>query len=146
MQNFKLPESFQSWDTELSGSTTAVFAGKFPFVLTRRSAIHVDLIAELTDNLMHAKEFAASREALAQMHMQKFHDAELKYYDVMCWQKENELVPTATPKKFGCFDDPDGYNGFIPSEHFLTTVWMEWMQERRVAKLDRLVNGAEGEV
>ena len=146
MQNFKLPESFQSWDKEVLALLPLFIRESFPFVLTRRSAIHVDVIAELTDNLMHAKGCAASREALAQMHMKKFHDADLKYYHIMCWQKENELVPTATPKKFGCFDDPDGCNGLIPSEHFLTTVWMEWMQERRVAKLDRLVNGAEGEV
>ena len=48
--------------------------------------------------------------------------------------------------EFGSFEDADGYNGFSPSEHYLSTVWCERMQQSRAARLDKHVNGVQGEV
>ena len=46
----------------------------------------------------------------------------------------------------GSFGDPDGYNGFVPSEHYLSSVWCDVKKNRPVAQLDKLVQGVEGEV
>ena len=116
------------------------------FFLTRKSAIHRDLIAEVSDNVVHAKSFAASAEALAQAHLKRFHDTELRYYNMLLWSRKTALSQATTESGFGCFDDPDGYNGFFPSANYLTTVWCEWMQRAPVAKIDKCVEGVEGEV
>lgn len=121
----------------------------FPFCLTRKSAIHRDVIAEwtdnLTDNLMHVKGFAASSGALKQAHLKNFHDAELKYYGMLLWRSEQQL-DSGAELTFRAFKDSDGYNGFYPTAHYLSTVWCEWMQKSPVSKLDRFVQGSEGEV
>lgn len=107
--------------------------------------MHLDVLEEITDNLVHAKGFTASRAALEQAHQKEFHARELKYYSMLVWRKQNALLQT-TVRDFGSFDDPDGYNGFVPSIHFLSSVWCDAMQNRPVAKLDKLVRGVEGEV
>ena len=56
------------------------------------------------------------------------------------------LQPVTAVRDFGSFGDPDGYNDFVPSEHNLSSVWCDVMQKRPVAKLDKLVQGVEGEV
>lgn len=55
-------------------------------------------------------------------------------------------MASTNESKFGSLYDPNGYNGFIPSEHYLTSVWIEWVQERSVTRLDKLVTGVDGEV
>lgn len=91
----------------------------FPCVLTRKSAVHLDVMEEVTDNLVHAKGFAASRAALEQAHRKEFHAKELKYYNMLLWRKQNLLLRSATTDRpFGSFDDPDRYNGFVPSAHY----------------------------
>lgn len=142
----RVPETFQSWDPKVLEQLPLFVRESFPFFLTRKSAIHLDVIAEITDNLMHAKGFAASYGALLQAHLKKFHDAELKYYNMLLWRKENQLVEAREERGFGSFEDPDGYNGFVPSSHYLSSVWLELMQIKPVAKLDRLVKGVNGEV
>ena len=94
----------------------------FPFFLTRKSGIHRDLIAEVSDNVVHAKSIAASAEALAQAHLKRFHDAELRYYNMLLWSRKTALSQATTESGFGCFDHPDGYDGFFPSANYLTTV------------------------
>lgn len=46
---------------------------------------------------------------------------------------------------FGTFDAPDGYSGFFPSPHYLSTAWAEFMQKRSVARVDKVVKGVEAE-
>ena len=107
----------------------------------------MDVLEEITDNLVHAKGFAASRAALEQAHLKEFHAKELKYYNMLLWRKQNVLLqPVTAVRDFGSFGDTDGYNGFVPSEHYLSSVWCDVMQKRPVAKLDKLVQGVEGEV
>ena len=43
-----------------------------------------------------------------------FHDAEMKYYSMVLWARGAALAQTAAGSGFGCFDDPEGYNGFCP--------------------------------
>ena len=146
-QGSTVPESFSSWDAGVLSQLPLFVRESFPFVLTRKSAIHVDVLEEITDNLVHAKGFAASRAALEQAHLKEFHAKELKYYNMLLWRKQNVLLqPVTTVRDFGSFRDPDGYNGFVPSEHYLSSVWCDVMQKRPVAKLDKLVQGVEGEV
>ena len=96
---------------------------------------------------MHTKGFAASRAALEQAHLKKFHARKLKYYNMLLWRKQNVLLqPITAVRDIGSFIDPDGYNGFVPSEHYRSSVWCDVMQNRPVAKLDNLVQGVEGEV
>lgn len=144
-QGSTVPESFSSWDAGVLEQLPLYVQESFPFVLTRKSAIHEDVVAEITDNLLHGKGFAASRAALEQAHLKEFHAKELKYYSMLVWRKQNVLLHTEA-KDFGSFGDRDGYNGFIPSEHYLSSVWCDVMQKRPVAKLDNLVKGVEGEV
>ena len=116
-------------------------------MLTRKSAIHLDVLQELTDNLIHGKGFAASRAALEQAHLKEFHARELNYYNMLLWRKQNVLLESVTTMRdFGSFGDPDGYNGFVLSENYLSSVWSNVMQNRPVAKLGKLVQGVEGEV
>lgn len=68
----RVPGYFQSWNPDVVAQLPLFVQESFPFFLTRKSAIHNDVIAEISDNLVHAKGFAASREALAQAHMKKF--------------------------------------------------------------------------
>eukprot|EP00904_Undaria_pinnatifida_P000542 jgi/Undpi1/10489/HiC_scaffold_29.g12939.m1 len=111
-----------------------------------KSAVHADVLEEITDNLVHTKGFAASRAALEQAHLKKFHARELKYYNMLLWRKQNVLLqPITAVRDIGSFIDPDGYNGFVPSEHYRSSVWCDVMQNRPVAKLDNLVQGVEGE-
>ncbi|CAB1110632.1 unnamed protein product [Ectocarpus sp. CCAP 1310/34] len=93
---------------------------------------------------MHAKGFSASSEALQQAHLYRFHSMELKYYSMLLWRREEQL-DGGVQDEFGSFEDADGYNGFSPSEHYLSTVWCERMQRSRAARLDKHVNGVQGE-
>ena len=116
-------------------------------VLTRKPAIHADVLEEITDNFVHAKGFAASRTASEQAHLKEFYAGELKYYSMLLWRKQNVLLqPITAVRDFGSFSDPDGNNGFLPSEHYLSSVWCDGMQNRPVAKLDKLMQGVEGEM
>lgn len=108
--------------------------------------MHRDVVHELSDNLVHGKGLSASSEALAQAHLKRFHDCELRYYNMRLWERGTVFSMHGPEKGFGVFADPNGYNGFYPSPYYLSAVWTEWMQRRPVAKLDRLVKGVEGEV
>lgn len=114
-------------------------------MLTRKSAIHRDVIANVADNLMHAKGFKASSEALQQAHRHTFHSAELKYYNMLLWRRAEQL-DSGTEDEFGSFEDTKGYNGFSPSAHYLSAVWSNGMQKTPVTKLDKHVTGVQGEV
>lgn len=147
IQNAKVPENFRSWDVGVMAQLPLFVQESFRFILTHKSAVHLDVMEELTDNLVHAKGFAASRAALEQAHRKEVHARELRYYSMLVWRKQNLLLQSAaTERPFGSFDDPDGYNGFVPSAHYLSSVWTDMMQTRPVAKLDKLVQGVEGEV
>ena len=50
-----------------------------PLFLTRKSAVHRDVIAEVHGNVVYATGFAASTDAFAQAHPKVVHDVELKY-------------------------------------------------------------------
>ena len=63
-QGSTVTESFPSWDAGVLSQLPLFVRESFPFVLTRKSAIHVDVLEEITDNLVHAKGFATSRAAL----------------------------------------------------------------------------------
>lgn len=142
----RVTETFQGWDAGVLSQLPLFVQESFPFVLTRKSAIHVDVLLGLSDNLVRSKGFAASSEALEQAHLKKFHDAELKYYSMALWRRQSALRPVTAESKFGSFDDQDGYNGFFPSPHYLSTAWTEFMQKRSMARVDKLVKGVEGEV
>lgn len=141
----RVPETFQGWDPEVRKLLPLYVQESFPFVLTRKSAIHRDVIADVADNLMHAKGFKASSEALEQAHRHKFHSAELKYYNMLLWRRAEQL-DSGAEDGFGSFQDAKGYNGFFPSAHYLSSVWSTSMQQAPVAKLDKHVKGVEGEV
>ena len=118
-------------------------------MLTHKSAVHKDVVADLVDNLVHGKGFKASKEALEQAHLAEFHNTKSSYYNKLLWDIEGlggTVAKKPEPKHFGSFDDPDGYNGFYPSDHFLKTVFLKYMEGCRVARLDKLVKGIEGEV
>ena len=146
-QGSTVPESFSSWDAGVLSQLPLLVRESFPFVLTQKSAIHADVLEEITDNLVHAKGFPASRAALEQAHLKDFHARELKYYNMLLWRKQNGLLqPITAVSDFGSFGDPDGYNGFVPSENYLSSVWCDVMKNRPVAKLDKLAQGVESEV
>lgn len=108
----------------------------FPSVLTHRSVVHMDVMEDVTDTFVGGKGFAASRAALKQEHQEEFHARELKYYSRLVWRRQNLLLQSATSERpFGSFDDPD-YNGFVPSAHYLSSVWTNEMQTRPVAKIE----------
>lgn len=137
--------TFQGWDADVRILLPLYVQESFPFLLTRKSAIHRDVMAEVADNLMHAKGFKASSKALQQAHRQAFHAAELKYYNMLLWRKAEQLGSGAEVG-FGSFEDVDGYNGFFPSARYLSTVWSRQMQQTSAAKLDKHVKGVPGEV
>ncbi|CAM9602160.1 unnamed protein product, partial [Hapterophycus canaliculatus] len=123
-----IPETFQGWDPEVRKLLPPYVQESFPFVLTRKSAIHRDVIADVADNLMHAKGFKASSEALEQAHRHRFHSAELKYYNMLLWRRAEQL-DSGADDGFGSFEDAKGYNGFFPSAHYLSSVWSTSMQQ-----------------
>ena len=77
--------TFQGWDADVLALLPLYVQESFPCFLTRKSAIHRDVVAEVADNLMHAKGFSASSEALQQAHLYRFHSMELKYYSMLLW-------------------------------------------------------------
>ncbi|CAN0078702.1 unnamed protein product, partial [Pylaiella littoralis] len=62
----RVPVTFQGWDANVRILLPLYVQESFPFLLTRKSAVHRDVMAEVTDNLMHAKGFKASSKALQQ--------------------------------------------------------------------------------
>lgn len=142
----RVAESFEVWDAGVLPQLPLFVQDSLPFLLTRKSAIHRDLIAEGSDNVVDSKSIAASAEALAQAHLKYFHDAELRYYNMLLWSRKTALSQATTESGFGCFDDSGGCNVFFPSANYLTTVWCEWTQRAPVAKIDKCVEGVEGEV
>eukprot|EP00904_Undaria_pinnatifida_P012833 jgi/Undpi1/8680/HiC_scaffold_25.g11145.m1 len=86
-----ISESFSSWDAGVLSQLPLFVRESFPFVLIRKSAIHADVLEEITDNLVHAKGFTASRAASEQAHLKEFHARELKY-DTILWRKQNVLL------------------------------------------------------
>lgn len=142
----KVPESFRGWDVGVLAQLPLYVQTSFPFLLTRKSAVHVDVVNELSDNVIHSKSFKASAEGLRQAHLKRFHECEMQYYNKVLWDQDIPRVFEAKAEDFGEFDDPQRYNGFSPSDRFLRDVWCEVQQERPVARLDPLVKGVPGEV
>ena len=52
-----------------------------PFLLTRISAVHRDVISEVYANVVYATGSAASTDALVKAYPTMFHDAEVVYYN-----------------------------------------------------------------
>lgn len=103
----RVPVTFQGWDADVRMLLPLYVQESFPFLLTRKSAIHRDVIAEVTDNLIHAKGFKASSKSLQQAHRQKFHSAELNYYNMLLWRRAEQL-DSGTEDGFGSFEDVKG--------------------------------------
>ena len=59
----------------------------FLFFLTRNSAVHRGVMAEVYRNVVCAMGFDASTDALPQAHPKMFHDAELKHYNTVLWAR-----------------------------------------------------------
>ena len=75
----------------------------------------------------------------------------MKYLNQMLWNgfyktADGREAPAKDALKFGAFYDPNGYDGFTPSAHYLRTVWDESQQVRHVARLDKFVSLVEVEV
>ena len=138
-QGSTVPEKLSGWDVGGLSQLPLFVRESFPFVLTRKSAIHADVLEDITDNLVHAKGFAESRAALKQAHLKNFHARKLTYYKMLHWREQNVLLqPITAVRDFGSFGDHDGYNGFVSPERCLSSVWRDVMQNRPVAKLDVL--------
>ena len=120
-------------------------------MLTKRSAIDLAIVREMRDDLVHSKGCKATAEALRQSHLQAYHQSHMKYLNQVLWNDfyktaDGREVPAEDALEFGAFDDPNGYDGFTPSAHYLRTVWDKSQQVRHVARPDKFVSGVEGEV
>ena len=146
-----MSEIFRGWDAGVLEQLPLFLQESFPFLLTKRSAIDLAIVREMRDDLVHSKGFKATAEALRQSHLQAYHQSHMKYLNQVQWNDYNKTAdgreaPAKDALEFGAFDDPNGYDGFTPSAHYLRTVWDESQQVRHVARLDKFVSGVEGEV
>jgi len=80
-------------------------------------------------------------EAIQQAHLTRFYKLQIQYYDLIKHYASSakiyatrEKVILDSPPMFSKFDDSDGYNGYVPSTHYLETVWYKWCEERTILK------------
>ena len=64
----------------------------FHSLLTRKSAVHRDVISDVHANVVYAMGFAASTDTLAQEHPRMFHDAEVIYYNRILRARDRRVV------------------------------------------------------
>ena len=145
-----MSETFRGWDAGVLEQLPLFLQESFPFLLTKRSAIDLAIVREMRDDLVHSKGFKATAEALRQS-LQAYHQSHMKYINQVLWNDfyktaDGREAPAKDALEFEALDDPNGYDGFTPSAHYLRTVWDESQQVRHVARLDKFVSGVEGEV
>ena len=147
----RVSETFRGWDAGVLEQLPLFLQESFSFLLTKRSAIDLAIIRKMRDDLVYSKGFKATAEALRQSHLQAYHQSHMKYLNQVLWNDfyktaDGREAPAKDALEFGAFDAPNGYDGFTPSAHYLRTVWDESQQVRYVARLDKFVSGAEGNV
>ena len=118
----------------------------FPFLLTRTSAVHRDVILEVYANVLYAMGFNwVNRRfgASVSENVSRIRGNILQQYIA---GYRAALGQTAALNGFECFDDTHVYNGTCSSAIYPLTVRYKAMETAPVAKLDQLVLGVEGQV
>ena len=139
----KIFGSFSALDERVLKLLPTFIQKSFPFIVTARSAIDIKLADKLADDLMHGKGFKASHEFIQQSHLNHFHLMEHQYYSHVAYYKQkyghqatlsSRSSSLLNPKTFGVFNDAQGYNGHVPSEHYLESIWQIWFSKIHVLK------------
>lgn len=148
MQEQKVPESFRAWDPAVLSQLPIYVQESFPFILTKKSAVHKDIVNDLRDNVVKGgKSFKACAEGIRQMHLVRYHDQEMRYYSKLLWDRKTPSVGIPVKEEvFSEFGNRRGYNGYSPSAHYLRSLWHQVQERRPVARLDKYVKGVKGEV
>jgi len=137
----KINHTFNAWDSNVLSQLPKFVQHSFPFLLTSKSGILLSMLDHLCDDLVHGKGVEPAREAIEQGHITRFYTRQIQYYDLIRYHISSTAVYTSQersilddPPRFSQFDDSDGYNGFVPSAHYLETTWYRWCEERETLK------------
>ncbi|KAI9104874.1 hypothetical protein DFS34DRAFT_663858 [Phlyctochytrium arcticum] len=130
--------TFHGYDLKVIDLLNAVVTASFPIVITQRNAILKRILHLLRDDIVHGKGVKACREHLIQAHTERFTTLLLIYVSRLHTARQNflqagkaQLLPRVkvelgrTYLDFGAFYDEHRYKGFIPSEHYLSTVYTQ---------------------
>lgn len=116
----------------------------FPLLISARSAILMSVVNRMTDDLIHGKGLKACCEWLQQAHFERYDTLRAVYLSKFSWARnqvttgQQRLASESVnklkdaPLSFGSFEDNDGYGGYIPSEHYLESVFTKFMTERTI--------------
>lgn len=140
--------SFHGYDPRVLDLLPLSIRATFPLLITSRSAIQKTIVNKLVDDMVHGKGVKPCREFLKQSHFERFTENVLIYLDEYKDAQRrltsgNSLIFSATvrsylgqPPEFGCFDDSQKYGGYVPSEHYLESLFEIWMSKRTVLKVE----------
>ncbi|CAM9515444.1 unnamed protein product, partial [Sphacelaria rigidula] len=132
-------ESFRTWDPAVLTQLPMYVQESFPFILTKKSAVHKDIVNDLRDDVVRGgKSYRACSDGIGQMHLVRYHGQEMKYYSKLLWDRKIPSVGIPVKEEiFSEFGNRRYYNGFSPFAHYLRPLWTEVQERRPVAKLDK---------
>lgn len=97
----------------------------FPFILTHRGAVHVDVIERLTAACVGGMSFAKAADAIRTAIVSRHSRDHLSYLDYFRHQQRLGKVQAGEPAFFGSATDAE----YLPSSGYLIDVWLDAMEE-----------------
>ncbi|KAJ7624250.1 hypothetical protein DFH06DRAFT_1445903 [Mycena polygramma] len=150
---------FHGWNQRLLRSLPAFLRLTFPAVLSHQSGLSHNVLDVLRVGNQHKMGPSGVRSLLLEMHTRRFNVLQLQYLETIFEQQRGlpaedstdthtlyNYMPRSekTLPSFGGFDDPQGYGGFVPSEHYLSDM-MNKAIELDEANADQLTGCLDGE-
>ncbi|KAJ7431662.1 hypothetical protein B0H11DRAFT_1941390 [Mycena galericulata] len=130
---------FHGWNRHLLRSLPAFVRMSFPAVISHQSGLSHEVMSILRVGNQHKMGPSGVRSLLFEMHTLRFNTLCLQYLEAIFEQQRGVPTPESESNSngaqstlfsymprsemklppFGNFDDPQGYAGFVPSEHYL---------------------------
>ena len=132
--------TFNAWDKELLNNYPLTVRLSFPFLLSHRSGVSLDLLTKIDNDLQHGKGMAACWEMVQRAHMTRYHKMEALYLSRLNYflllkkytMHTKSILIRESPSQFVNFKDPSKYNGYYGSVHLFQTLWENWYYEHIV--------------
>ncbi|KAI8826441.1 hypothetical protein BJ741DRAFT_41644 [Chytriomyces cf. hyalinus JEL632] len=137
--NIEAPDvdgTFQCWDNDVLSALPSYVQSEFPYLFTHRSGIAKTTVACIVDDVLNGKGFKSSREAIEQRFLSRFKELERSFIAHREHHYEHQKNAAfrvsnqqpSDPKPLGVFSDPKKYNGFIPSEDYVVSVFYKFFE------------------
>ncbi|XXQ31558.1 3'-5' exonuclease [Plasmodiophora brassicae] len=144
------PSTFSGHDPELLVSLPSFVRTVFPAFITHRSGIDKSVLDEMRSLVDHGVSIAGFARHLMETHTLRYTRTQIQYFGALqhCLHRFGYAFTkqqAISPQQFSAFDDPNGYDGFVPSASFLEAMYLKYLSEHRPL-MDRLQQTVDGRV